>query len=159
MKLKYISWIPAVVIMCLIFYFSSKPDTESNESSLVITKTLLNTYENVIGSPIPVQERNHKEEFINHIIRKTAHFSEYAALALAIAFHLCVLGFKKRSMMILPILTAALYAAADEFHQTFVPGRSGQISDVLLDTFGACVGSMVFSAFLLLFYRRLRKPV
>ena len=34
-------------------------------------------------------------------------------------------------------LLACLYAASDEWHQTFVPGRSGQPSDVLIDALGA----------------------
>jgi len=36
-----------------------------------------------------------------------------------------------------------VYAATDEFHQLFVPGRSGQVKDVLLDSCGAAVGVLI----------------
>ena len=39
--------------------------------------------------------------------------------------------------------TATVYAATDEFHQLFVPGRSGQVKDVLLDSCGAAVGVLI----------------
>ena len=47
--------------------------------------------------------------------------------------------------MVLPWLIAAGYAATDEFHQLFVPGRSGQISDVLLDSAGALAGVWIMT--------------
>lgn len=47
--------------------------------------------------------------------------------------------------MFLPWLIAALYAASDEIHQLFVPGRSGQLSDVILDSAGALAGVAVFT--------------
>ena len=36
-----------------------------------------------------------------------------------------------------------LYASTDEFHQTFVPGRSGEIRDILIDTFGVLLGALI----------------
>ncbi|HJA34824.1 MAG TPA: VanZ family protein [Candidatus Mediterraneibacter merdigallinarum] len=51
-----------------------------------------------------------------------------------------------RTEIFLPWLTAALYAATDEVHQLFVPGRSGQISDVILDSAGALAGVLVLAA-------------
>ena len=46
------------------------------------------------------------------------------------------------------ILISTLYGATDEFHQLFTPGRHGQVTDVLIDGFGAClffVGTRLFS--------------
>lgn len=37
----------------------------------------------------------------------------------------------------------ALYAISDEIHQTFVPGRSGQVQDVLIDFLGVIIGICV----------------
>ena len=34
----------------------------------------------------------------------------------------------------------AFYAASDEFHQSYVPGRTGQVSDVFIDTSGGAIG-------------------
>lgn len=38
-----------------------------------------------------------------------------------------------------------IYAITDEFHQTFITGRTGQFSDVIIDTIGASIGSIVYS--------------
>ena len=41
-------------------------------------------------------------------------------------------------------LATSLYAASDEFHQLFVPGRAGLVSDALIDSLGALLGVIVF---------------
>ena len=51
--------------------------------------------------------------------------------------------FKKTG--ILSFLFSIIYASSDEFHQTFVPGRDGNIVDVLIDSSGALVGILVSS--------------
>lgn len=144
MKLKYISWIPSVLIMMIIFYFSSKPVELSDESSLVIANTLVNVYESVAVVDITNENRIEILYEINHIVRKSAHFMEYALLAFFIAFHLHVIRMKKLAKNLLPILISAVYAASDEFHQIFVDGRGPQVRDVLLDTTGAIAGTLVF---------------
>ena len=61
---------------------------------------------------------------------------------------------KFRKEMFLPWLIAALYAASDEIHQLFVPGRSGQLSDVILDSAGALAGVAAFTVLCWLINRR-----
>jgi VanZ family protein len=39
------------------------------------------------------------------------------------------------------IAITATYAATDEIHQMFVPGRSAEVADLIFDTLGACVGT------------------
>ena len=51
--------------------------------------------------------------------------------------------FKKTG--ILSFLFSVIYALSDEFHQTFVPGRDGNIVDVLIDSSGALVGILLSS--------------
>ena len=78
-------------------------------------------------------------------VRKCAHVTEYAVLGLLLwrALH------KnpgpndpswRWSQAGLALALAALYAATDEIHQTFVPSRQGSVWDVLLDTTGAAIG-------------------
>ena len=81
---------------------------------------------------------------LTHIVRKAAHFSEYALMG----FLWYLLLRKKRMNILLSVSATMLYAASDEFHQTFVNGRSGQLSDVILDTCGGCFGILI--AFLML---------
>ncbi len=49
----------------------------------------------------------------------------------------------KNKVILFSIIGVFLYACTDEFHQTFVPGRSGQFTDVLVDTSGAILASLL----------------
>lgn len=144
MKLKYISWLPAVILMIGIFSFSSKPAGASNESSLPIAESILKIYEGMTARTYQEADRLELLNVINHVVRKGAHFSEYAVLAMAVALHTLALKLKLKGVFLGSVIIASLYAASDEIHQTFVPGRSGQISDVLLDTAGAFMGALLF---------------
>ncbi len=153
MKLKYLTWLPAAVILIAIFLFSSKTAEVSQESSLGISIAIIQLYDHIKNLPLQGPEKMKLLALIDHIVRKTAHFTEYACLAAAIAFHFTVWkkGIHYRTWI--PVLIAGFYAATDEFHQTFVAGRSGQVSDVLLDTAGAATGAFLFCILLLLINR------
>ncbi len=74
-------------------------------------------------------------------IRKMAHITEYAVLAV-LAFRAVAFGqtaFRSRNV-ILPFLIAVAYAASDEYHQSFSPSRGAAAADVTFDTFGVTVG-------------------
>jgi VanZ family protein len=83
---------------------------------------------------------------IHHLIRKTGHFLGYGIFSL-VCFRAFWLSFQsaasrlRRQMQAhgLAILATFLVASADEFHQSFLSNRTGQFSDVLLDTCGAVV--------------------
>ena len=85
------------------------------------------------------------------IIRKLGHFSEYMTLGFFSFSYLSNLfiennnikDFKKTG--ILSFLFSIIYASSDEFHQTFVPGRDGNIVDVLIDSSGSLVGILLSS--------------
>ena len=89
---------------------------------------------------------------LTFIVRKTAHFTEYAILGvLFYLFYRQTLPQKNGlQLFVLAILSSFLYACTDEIHQLFVPGRSGQFTDVLVDTLGASFGCLilVFSNYL-----------
>lgn len=144
MKLKYISWLPAIAIMIMIFAFSSKPANESNNGSLSIANTVLNSYETVTNQHFEPAKRIKMIDNINFIVRKGAHFSEYALLSLAVVFYFLTIGKEGVRLFVLSTFFSALYASTDEFHQTFVPGRSGMLRDVLIDTAGAATGAILF---------------
>ena len=52
------------------------------------------------------------------------------------------------------VLSTALYAVTDEIHQLFVPGRSGQITDVILDSCGGLIGAVLSATILYLIRKR-----
>ena len=70
------------------------------------------------------------------LIRKTAHFSIYFIGGFISYMLLESIDYKKNKYLAV-VAFIFLFASTDEFHQTFVNGRSGQVSDVMLDTSGA----------------------
>ena len=85
-------------------------------------------------------------DLIHHLIRKTGHFAGYGIFSLVcfrgfwITFQNAASRLRRRLQAHgLAILATFLVASADEFHQSFLPNRTGQFSDVLLDTCGAVV--------------------
>lgn len=48
--------------------------------------------------------------------------------------------------VLLAILISAAYGASDEFHQSFVPGRSSEVADLVADTFGAAAAAVALRA-------------
>ncbi len=70
----------------------------------------------------------------NFAIRKVLHMLEYGILYLT--FHRAL---KKN---IIAFVLTVIFAASDEFHQTFVPGRTGKVQDLLIDTAGAGIMSL-----------------
>jgi VanZ family protein len=97
-------------------------------------------------SSIPNLGTNLEEDYI---LRKIAHVVEYFifTLLLWVAFKG---SFKMNtvSLFIFPVVLSILYAASDEFHQTFVPTRSGTVHDVLIDSIGVISFCIVFLIFL-----------
>ena len=116
--------------MGIIFYFSSRTSTESSAQSdsilLWITK--------IFG----------KNEITDFIVRKTAHCLEYTGLCFLLN---CAWLFTRgKQQRILSILCTSLYAVTDEVHQLFVEGRSCEVRDWGIDTFGAMLGAIAFTA-------------
>jgi hypothetical protein len=69
------------------------------------------------------------------------------ATEFAILFLLCVALLRRRiprldRAVLLSLPLTALFAASDEWHQRFVPGRGGHFSDVCIDVGGACVAAL-----------------
>ena len=82
--------------------------------------------------------------------RKCAHVIEYAVLALLLSRALrSVPTLQTKPLMVFgaALLGCALFAASDEFHQTFVKSRTPSIRDVLLDTGGALFGLLIGAGF------------
>ena len=78
---------------------------------------------------------------LHFYVRKTAHVTEYAILGVLLlrAWRLVKLARPGRAELA-AWLAATAYAATDEFHQVFVPGRTPKVTDVLLDSCGAALG-------------------
>jgi VanZ family protein len=69
-------------------------------------------------------------------LRKLAHILEYAVLTFLLIRALKGHHLTKRSVLVLAIVFAVLYALSDEYHQSFILGREGVPRDVLIDSLG-----------------------
>jgi VanZ family protein len=119
-------WLPVVVWMAFIFAMSTGLGSAEHTSRFIgpFLHWLLPdaSAETIAG--------------LHFLIRKAAHFTEYAILALLLLRALGPGGFRSLG---LALLIAAAYAGTDEFHQSFVAGRTPSLGDVLIDTGGAFV--------------------
>jgi VanZ family protein len=77
------------------------------------------------------------------IIKKTAHLIEYAILGLLNYRAFRGSGVVKKKALYFAFAISILYAASDELHQYFVPGRESRVRDVIIDAVGCCI-SLVY---------------
>ncbi len=90
-----------------------------------------------------------------HFVRKLAHFTEYFILGALLFATMQSFGAKKLAMVLAPAGCLAA-AVTDELLQTLSPGRSCQLSDMLLDTAGGICG-MVICALAVYLVRKARR--
>ena len=139
--------------MGLIFFFSAKPAVQSAKMSTSVGKMI----GRVVVPEFEEWSDTKQDAFakkIDFAVRKSAHACEYAALSV-----LFFVNYKKKNRKIKQIvgmsaLSTALYAVTDEIHQLFVPGRSGQITDVILDSCGGLIGAVLAAIILYLIRKR-----
>jgi VanZ family protein len=85
-------------------------------------------------------------DWFDFVIKKTAHFIEYFILNTLFLYSMKkTTSFSKPRLVFTALFLTILYAASDEFHQTFVSGRTGKPRDVFIDSFGASVSALLFS--------------
>lgn len=124
-------WLPLWLWMLLIFIVSTGLGS-AEHTSLIVEPLLRWLNPHISAAAI---------EQAHFYIRKTAHFTEYAVLALlalrALKFSRPV-DFQNHYWQFAgwALLITAAYAASDEWHQSFVPGRTASPVDVLIDTTG-----------------------
>jgi VanZ family protein len=133
-----IRWVLVVLWMGLIFFLSSDP--RSSE----VTKHTFGSF--------------------NYFMRKTAHVSEFAILYLLLQYafaNVCttavsantgmpstIYRFWFNTRLVMSVILAVLYAGTDEWHQSFVPGRSSSISDVFIDSCGVLFAWIMLGVYL-----------
>lgn len=144
-KARIIWLVVTIVWMAVIFSFSAKEADESAAMSHSVGKEIGRLIIPEFGS----WSENKQEQFAERIdfpVRKCAHASEYAVLGVLIlgtAYSFSEDGEKMSALFSWCIGTA--YAATDEIHQLFVPGRSCQFRDVCIDGAGVLAGVLLFS--------------
>jgi len=136
---KIIIWILVLSWMGLIFYYSSMDaDTSTSKSRGVITST------GIIDNTISPIEKEEALKTTDVILRKVAHALEYLILSILVCFLIKEYTLDIKKILIISAIICFLYACSDEIHQIYVPGRSCEIRDVLIDNIGACFGYLIF---------------
>ena len=93
----------------------------------------------------PNQEQKEKAiDELNYPLRKVAHASEYFIFTIPILIELKNSGIKGTRKFIIALTICFIYACTDEYHQTFVKGRTGQFTDSLIDTAGGFVSCLIY---------------
>lgn len=126
--------------MVVIFLHSNKDATNSSAESAIVVNFVIDHFVSNYEELKP-QEQEILRDRITIIVRKGAHMAEYTILGF-----LLVGALEIRHLAILWLVAwmlAIAYAGTDEFHQTFVPGRSGELRDVCVDGAGALIGVSV----------------
>lgn len=128
---------PVVVWMILIFFASTGEFSADNTSRIIgpILRWLF---------PGISEERLALAHFIT---RKAAHFTEYAVLAwlAARAFSSSSRPLLRHRWFWLALAFVVLYALSDEYHQTFVPSRTGSIYDSFIDMSGGLTALLLYA--------------
>lgn len=145
----------ALIWMGIIFKLSNMNTTKSNGKStevigMFIEDALDITNEYGITHSYPNEQKLERaSNLINPPMRKVMHASVYFCLAFFIITILDIIFDNKRYMLslIITLGICILFAASDEFHQTFVSGRTGQILDVCIDSLGSLVGVSFYSTY------------
>ncbi len=114
-----------ILIMLFIFWQSAMPAAVSELESGSIVSRL-------------AEWLQADEDLVSFVVRKSAHFTEF--LILGVSLFLTVRDLRKRVSFWIPWAIGAAYAVSDEVHQHFVPGRSCEVRDMIIDACGVLAG-------------------
>lgn len=156
-----------LAIMVLIFCFSAQSGGESGSLSDSIARMLASTFVGDFDT-MPIEQQTQIIAQMSWPIRKTAHASEYACLAISLVitcWQLHAWRCDKKAVMpslgrrvalvgVAAFVIAVLYACSDEIHQLFIDGRAGQVADVLVDASGAAIGCLLMCLVMHAFLKR-----
>ena len=129
------AWMPVLAWMLVIFAASTDLGSAEHTSRFLIP-FLHWLHPHISGAAIMK---------IQFLIRKAAHLTEYAVLAMLLLRALrsgARDAFARQAGLVLVI--AGLYAMTDEFHQTLAPSRTASARDVIIDFLGAMIGLAIY---------------
>ena len=154
---RRLALVAVIAVAVMIFILSAQDSGASSDVSRGVTEAIIPVFEPEYPRLEPPVRRIYLRAW-HSIVRKAAHFSEFALLGATL---LNYLRLWRRDKRLVPVLLpawaiATLYALTDELHQRFVSGRGPSLVDVGIDSAGALTGALLAIPALLLFFR-LRK--
>ena len=123
-----------LVLLTTLFIWTNSllPGSISSSQSGFITNLIYPIFKNIMSI-----------DKLTVIIRKLAHFTEYAILGITLAYFYLSRS-KQNKYLLLALLQGVITGVIDESIQLLVPNRAGLITDVLIDTSGVVFGILVF---------------
>lgn len=160
-----------IIFLCLfwmafIFYMSSNNGEISHEQSAKVVNLLENAQTKLQNqaedkattekaqSDKKTTVQNTNENILDHIIRKNAHGFMYMVLGILVSSAFFSYNKRGKNIIVYILFICLFYAVTDEFHQSFVAGRTSLVSDILVDFAGALVGLALFYFFYYKIYEK-----
>ena len=128
-KRLVLAWTLLILWMLFIFIMSSFNGVMSSNQSGSIATLIYNIF-NISDT-----------EKVSFIVRKCAHVSEFFILGILVIN--LISKYNVKYSYLNSFIVCVLYASSDEFHQLFVPGRSGQVTDIFIDMIGVVLGLLL----------------
>ncbi len=138
---RTLCWAPALAAILTIFILSSQNGVASGDTSKKLTMGLMHLVTE--ESAYDTASKHAAIEALDALIRMIAHMGEYAFLSLMIGFAVTVNGFGGKIRMFYMCFLGIAVAVADEFYQIFVPGRYGDLKDVVFDSVGVAAAAVL----------------
>ncbi len=132
---KTLHFVPLFFWMIIILFFSLQSGTQSAQLSGGILSLISNVFES-IGIIVDPSS-------LHFLIRKIAHFAEYAVLAILAMFALRPYDFARERKLTIVFVFGVLFAIFDESLQTLIPDRVGSPVDVMIDAVGTFFGLLI----------------
>lgn len=148
-----------ILWVIVIYKFSNMSSNSSNSKSrdiitIFIEDTLGLTNKYGITSSNPSEEKLERASILlNRPLRKVMHMSVFFVLSFLIVFFVNYL-FKNDKYLLSSLIALVLtfiLAFVDEYHQTFVDGRTANFQDVLIDEIGALLGVLFYGTYYLMY--------
>lgn len=139
-QIKQMLILPVIIWMIIIFKFSNEPATVSGNTSSNVTKIIVSIF---TSKDITEEQKNELIEKLDPMIRKLAHFSLYTIGGILILLYINIYKLEESKKIVYSIAIGSIYSCTDEIHQIFIPGRSGEFTDVMLDSIGIATGVCV----------------
>lgn len=145
--------VATIAIMIVIFLFSSQNSDDSSDLSKGFIENIISYLPFL--QHITAEQKAEIVKNVHNFVRKTAHFSIYAALGFSATgvFGHYLPDMKKRYIYIFAVVLCCMYAVTDECHQLFSAGRSGEVRDVCIDTCGGAVGAAIYLPVQMIFHK------
>ena len=150
--IRVLLWCLLAAAAAMIFVFSAQEGEVSSKLSDWVADRIIEAVD-ADYAPMDGAEAPGVVDFVRRLVRKTAHFAEFALLGFLLRFQAGAYGLVRPTRWCW--LAGALYACTDEIHQLFIADRAGMWQDVLLDACGVLAG-ITFAYAVLVAVRRVR---